>query len=325
VSFLVACRHLQFGTSTARRITARVVEAYRDSMRDFGEMRFLELWYERTHIEDLRRFASDDRGDVARRIEKFETKARSKNSLHALRKLAVQDAGRFRIRRDRPVLVPIREVLPEFGPEEIELAVQETFADYLTTLRDDRRRLLERYELVDIALKVVGVGSVGTACYILLLEGRDRDDPLFLQAKEANASVLEPPLHPSPYDHHGERVVQRQRQIQAQSDICLGWATGSKAGTSTSVKLRDWKRSFDVDSASPDDLVFYAELCGRVLARGHARSGDPVAMSCYMGESTEFDDVIVAFCERYADGMFADFESFEAAIADGSMPVAEEL
>lgn len=327
VSFLVAARHRGFADVDSRAITARVVEAYRSAMAKFSEMGFMDLWYEHTGMTELRQIGSweFDEEELNQRIDRFERKARSKNSLQALRKLTVEDEGHFRIRTDRPVLVPIRGVLPEHGPDQLEQIVRDTFTDYLTTLRPDRRLLLERYELVDIALKVVGVGSVGTRCFILLLEGRDSSDPLMLQAKEANASVLEEHLHTSRYSHHGERVVEGQRQIQAQSDICLGWATGPEGRNFYVRQLRDWKRSFDVETASPRDLDFYARLCGQILARGHARSGDPVAIASYMGDSPEFDDAILAFSEAYADQTVADYEAFQDAIADGTLEVSDDL
>jgi uncharacterized protein (DUF2252 family) len=296
-----------------------MVEAYREAMHGFGKMRFMQLWYEHTNVRDIHNWGSKDPKDLDRRLAEFERRARSKNSLQALKKLTVEVDGRFRIRSDRPVLVPIREVHPDWTPDEIETSVRETFADYVSTLRDDRRHLLKSYELVDIALKVVGVGSVGTRCYILLLEGRDDKDPLFLQAKEANASVLERHLHTSQYGHHGQRVVQGQRQIQAQSDICLGWATGTSGIEFYWRQLRDWKRSFDIDTATSGELEFYARLCGRVLARGHARSGDAVAISSYMGKSDKFDNAVVEFSERYAQQTIADFETFTDAITSGTL------
>jgi Uncharacterized protein conserved in bacteria (DUF2252) len=302
-----------------------VVAAYRGAMQRFGEMGYLELWYRHTGMDHLRELqATDDRWDDLR-IDKFERKARSKDSLHALEKLTEEVEGRFRIRSDRPVLVPVREVLPEHGPEEIDNVVRTTFDDYLHSLRDDRRELLERFELVDIALKVVGVGSVGTACYVLLLEGRDRDDPLFLQAKEANQSVLEPHLGHSPYPHHGQRVVEGQRRIQAQSDSFLGWATGAHGRHFYVRQLRDWKRSVDIDSLDRAGLDFYGRVCGEVLARGHARSGDPVAIAAYLGDTDEFDRAIVAFSEAYADQTDLDYVRFDAAVGDGTLQVADDL
>lgn len=325
VSFYVAGRHLGFTPEDCRSITAEVAVSYRDGIRVFGEMRFLELWYEHTKIEDILDLVTRDKERIRDILERFERKARSKNSLQALNKLAEHVEGRFRIRSDRPVLVPIREVFPEYGPGELDEMVRSAFSKYLETLRDDRQSLLERYELIDIALKVVGVGSVGTLCFVLLLQGRDENDPLFLQAKQATASVLEEFLGPSPYEHHGQRVVQGQRQIQAQSDIFLGWATGDLGPHYYFRQLRDWKRSFHIESAGPRDLHIYARLCGQVLARGHARSGDAIAIGAYMGGSSEMIDAIVAFSEKYAEQTVADFEAFQSAIADGRLEVAEDL
>lgn len=326
VSFLLAGRHLGFPDDTTRSMTARAVSSYRSTMRAFGRMGFMELWYEHTPISDVNQLAQDgvNRRLLTRRLKDFERRARSRNSLHALRKLTVDVEGRRRIRSARPVLVPVREVLSEYHPDELEEAVRSTYAAYLQTLRDDRRLLLERYELVDVAVKVVGVGSVGTRCFVLLLEGRDSRDPLFLQAKESTNSVLEPHLGPSRYTHQGRRVVEGQRQIQAQSDICLGWATGAEGRDYYIRQLRDWKRSFDIETASPTALDFYARLCGEIMARGHARSGDPVAIAGYMGADSTFDDAIVEFSARYADQTVEDYRRFRTAIADGTLPTAEE-
>jgi uncharacterized protein (DUF2252 family) len=326
-SFLIAARHREFPEDDAHAITLRVVKSYRDAMADYGEKGFLELWYEHTGMEQIGRIGRGefDKHEVAKRLAEFERRARSKNSLQALDKLTVRDGDRFRIRTDRPVLVPISELKPDRNPAKLEQIVRETFDDYVATLRDDRRGLLERYELVDVALRVVGVGSVGTRCFVLLLEGRDWHDPLLLQVKEANASVLEPHLHGSRYPHHGQRVVAGQRQIQAQSDIFLGWATGSDEGRHYyGRQLRDWKRSVDIDSTTPRLLDFYARLCGQILARGHARSGDPVAIAGYVGTSKKLDEAILEFARTYADQTVEDYERFREAIADGTLPVGDE-
>lgn len=329
-SFVLAARDIELPAAEVQEVTHRVVTAYRRAMEGFGQMGFLELWYRHTTKKELRELQATKDEWSTFRIGQFERKAKSKNSLQALRKLTEEVDGRFRIRSNRPVLVPMREVMPAFEPDEIEQMVRGTFSDYLDTTRDDRRELLERYALIDIALKVVGVGSVGTACFVLLLQGRDSGDPLFLQAKEANASVLERHLHPSRYLHHGQRVVEGQRRIQAQSDIFLGWASGALGRDFFVRQLRDWKRSFDMTRADRASLEFYAQICGHVLARGHARSGDPVAIAAYMGDpessdDTEFDRAIVAFAERYADWTLHDFERFESAIADGTLPVGDDV
>lgn len=202
------------------------------------------------------------------------------------------------------------------------------YEGFKSSIDDSRRAVLDRHRVVDIGLKVVGVGSVGTRCLIILLEGRDRRDPLFLQVKEASRSVLEDHLPPSRYDNHGRRVVEGQRLIQAQSDIFLGWTAGaSRRGQHDFYvrQLRDWKGSADIEAQSPTSLGHYAELCGHTLARGHARSGDAVAISAYAGKGDRLDRAVTAFAERYAAQNLEDFVRFRAALVDGRLPVAETL
>jgi uncharacterized protein (DUF2252 family) len=204
--------------------------------------------------------------------------------------------------------------------EQFEHAVHEQFRAYRATLQDDRRHLLERFEFVDMAHKVVGVGSVGARAFIVLLQGRDQDDPLFLQVKEATASVLEDHLPKSRYKQPGERVVQGQRLMQAASDIYLGWTKGVEANRHLYWRqLRDMKGSADVESLGPTALAFYAHWCGWTLARAHARSGDPVAIATYLGESDAFDKSVTDFAERYADQNARDYEAFTEAIGSGRL------
>ncbi len=201
-------------------------------------------------------------------------------------------------------------------------ALHEQFRAYRATLQDDRRRLLERFEVVDMARKVVGVGSVGTRCYIVLLQGRDARDPLFLQVKQATASVLEANLRRSRYRQHGERVVQGQRLMQAASDIYLGWTSGFGRDERRHFywrQLRDMKGSVEIDKLRPVGLALYAGICGWTLARAHARSGDPVAIAAYLGDSDAFDQSITDFSERYADQNERDYAEFVKAIRKGRL------
>jgi hypothetical protein len=293
-------------------------------MLEFGKMGLLDLWYDHISVDQLHRFARIPRKEMDRRLAKFSQKAQKQTNLRALDKLAYRVDDQFRIRSQAPVLVPVRELLDEYQPDEIEQMIHEAFEDYVLSLRVDRRTLVERYRLVDYAVKVVGVGSVGTRCFVLLFEGRDQGDPLFLQAKEATASVLEEHLTPSPFAQHGERIVHGQRQIQAQSDILLGWTTG-RAGRDYYVRqLKDWKGAFDVETATADSLGFYGRLCGYTLARGHARSGDPVSIAAYLGDTDEFARAITAFSEQYADQATADYATFRSAIEDGTIEAATE-
>ena len=202
--------------------------------------------------------------------------------------------------------------------------IHEQFRSYRATLQDDRRHLLERFEVIDVARKVVGVGSVGTRAFIVLLQGRDQEDPLFLQVKEATASVLEDHLPKSRYKQHGERVVQGQRMMQAASDIYLGWTKGVEANRWLYWRqLRDMKGSADVESLKPFGLTFYARQCGWTLARAHARSGDPIAIAAYLGKSDAFDESITDFSERYAVQNEQDYQAFADAVKSGRLEAIE--
>ena len=208
--------------------------------------------------------------------------------------------------------------------DELEYAVHDQFRAYRSTLQNDRRHLLERFEIIDMARKVVGVGSVGTRAFIVLLQGRDQQDPLFLQVKEATASVLEAYLPKSRYRQHGERVVQGQRMMQAASDIYLGWTKGAQDNRYLYWRqLRDMKGSAVIESMGAASLGFYAHLCGWTLARAHARGGDPIAIASYLGKSDAFDVSIADFSERYADQNEKDYEAFAEAVGSGRLEAIE--
>ena len=265
---------------------------------------------------------------AAKNAEKQARKARTRDSLQALSKLAERVGGRYQIVSQPPAVIPLRDLAPRIGlsVDELEHVIHEQFRAYRETLQDDRRHLLEKFEIVDMAHKVVGVGSVGTRAFVVLLEGRDQDDPLFLQVKEATASVLEDHLPKSRYRHPGERVVRGQRLMQAASDIFLGWSKGHEANRHLYWRqLRDMKGSALVESMVPAALTFYAEVCGRTLARAHARSGDPVALSAYIGKKDRFDQAITDFSDRYADQNERDYEAFAAAIRSGRLAAVEDV
>jgi uncharacterized protein (DUF2252 family) len=318
-SFMIACRQRHFDHATCESVTTRAVVGYRTGMAEAAGMRTLEMWYDHLTPNQLHQAAEWSQRAARREVDRVEQRARASDNLQALRALAVEEAGEFRIRSDPPVLLPLRET-PEFGePAAAEAAVLAAYESYRQTIGDDRRAVLDRFRPVDIALKVVGVGSVGTRCFIMLLEGRDRDDPLFLQVKEAGPSVLEEHLAPSHYPNHGQRVVEGQRLTQAVSDILLGW-TRVSAGPDYYVRqLRDWKGSVDIDHLTPVEAAGYAQLCGWTLASGHARSGDPVALSAYMGRSDAFDRAITAFAAAYARQNDADYAAFTTAIHEGRL------
>jgi hypothetical protein len=244
-------------------------------------------------------------------LSKNVRKARGRDSLQALSKLTRVTGGRRIIDDDPPLLVRIPE------GDEIRAQVYAILESYKRTLQDDRRHLLDRFRFVDAARKVVGVGSVGTRAYVVLLEGRDEEDPLFLQVKEAGASVLEGHVASNTYEHHGHRVVAGQRLMQAASDIFLGWFRGTEGRDFYWRQLKDMKGSADLEGMSPDELVIYAGLCGWTLARAHARSGDRVQIAAYLGKSERFDRAIADFAQAYADQTERDHAALCAAVKSG--------
>jgi uncharacterized protein (DUF2252 family) len=263
---------------------------------------------------------------AGKRAEKTVGKAHTRDSLQALSKLGELVDGSYRIVSQPPVIVPARDLATTYGlsPEEADHAIREQFRSYRATLQEDRRHVLERFQIVDMARKVVGVGSVGTRAFIVLLQGRDARDPLFLQMKEATASVLETHLPKSRYRQHGERVVQGQRLMQAASDIYLGWTKGLDVRRHFYWRqLRDMKNSALVEAMTPLGLTFYARICGWTLARAHARSGDPVAIAAYLGDSGTFDRSITDFSQRYANQNEQDFQQFVKAVRTGRLEALE--
>jgi uncharacterized protein (DUF2252 family) len=305
-SFVVAGRCNGCKDSDCRDIARNCVRSYRERMRIFGRMRLLDVWYSRVNAEAaLAVFRMGGRKDLAREVEK----ARHRNSLQALSRLATMAGGKLQLVEAPPLLVHVRdERLNEF--------LRTLFHGYRASLQDDRRNLLERFRFLDFALKVVGVGSVGTRCYIVLFDSGTADDPLLLQVKEAQESVLARHLGPGHYHNQGHRVVTGQRLMQAASDIFLGWA--SVDGRDFYFRtLRDMKGYADVDHMNAADLGDYAELCGWVLARAHARSGDAAAISGYLGKNDSFDKAVAKFADDYADQTEQDYEALVAAVKSG--------
>ncbi len=319
-SFTIAGRHRGFDDADTARITAASVRRYRAAMEEFAEQPILDVWYAHASVDAIADFYREEgKKRKAKEAERTARKARSKNSLQALSKLAERVDGKYRIKSDPPGLVPLRDVSIVTNPGALEEATRRNFHLYRETLRPDRRILLDRFHPVDMALKVVGVGSVGTRCLILLLQGRDETDPLFLQIKEAGPSVLQAYLPTSPHKNHGERVVHGQRLMQASSDIFLGWSPSYDGRDYYWRQLRDWKSSFDVDDADEKDLRRYAEACAWTLARSHARSGDPAAIDGYLGGSDAFDEAITTFAGRYADQNESDYRALSDAIDRGDL------
>jgi uncharacterized protein (DUF2252 family) len=337
-SFTIAGRNNGFGKADTRAVTRASVTAYREAMAGFAQMGKLEVWYAHLTEEELlqamrgaAKGAKTKKGaKAARRAEKTAEKALAKahtrDSLQALSKLGELVDGQYRIVSQPPIVVPMRELeaVYDLSRDQIERVIHQQFRAYRATLRDDQRQLLERFELVDMARKVVGVGSVGTRAFIVLLQGRDQHDPLFLQVKEATRSVLEGPLPKSRYKEHGERVVYGQRMLQAASDIFLGWTKGVDVNRYFYWRqLRDMKGSAEVESMAPVGLSLYAGICGWTLARAHARSGDPIAIAAYLGKGDQFDRSISDFAQRYADQNEEDYHAFAEAVRSGRLEALE--
>jgi uncharacterized protein (DUF2252 family) len=325
-SFVIAGRHNGFTRADARAVATASVRSYRVAMRGFAEMRTLDVWYARLDTEKLIARVKAKGGAkmqmIAARAERVIDKARTKDSLQALSKLTTVVDGRIQITSDPPTLVPGRDLLATYdiAPDEVDDLIRDLLRDYRMTLNHDRRHLFERFEVIDFARKVVGVGSVGTRAWIVLLRGRDGGDPLFLQVKEATRSVLEDHLPKSRYRHAGERVVQGQRLMQAASDIFLGWTKGVDSSRFFYWRqLRDMKGSFDPVRMVPTGMTIYARACGWTLARAHARSGDPVTVAAYLGNSDRFDLAMTEFAERYADQNERDYGAFTDAVRSGRL------
>jgi uncharacterized protein (DUF2252 family) len=294
-------------------------------MAKFAKMRYLEAWYAHLKVDEIFAAFKDQLTKKERKAaRKFARKARTKNSLHALRKLAEEVDGRYQIVAQPPLVVPLRDVPTETHPDRMRSAIAESFESYVDSLPDHRKALVRRFRYSDLAVKVVGVGSVGTRCVIILLEGKDASDPFFLQAKEATRSVLEDHLPDSVYANHGERVVAGQRLMQASSDSFLGWTKSATTGTHYYWRqFKDMKASPDVETMSLEGMHRFAMLCGWTLARAHARSGDSRAIAGYLGSGKVFDRAISDFAVAYADQNERDYAAFKAAIASGAIDAHE--
>ena len=351
-SFTIAGRNNGFTQAEVGDATLASVTSYREAVASFAPMGTMDIWYAHLDEDELRasiraavagtareqqaatKEKKQDRHEKAarneenaaqkaeRRAAKTLDKAHTRDSLQALSKLGELVDGRYRIVSQPPIVIPARDLAATYGivPDELGRVIREQFRAYRATLQDDRRHLLERFQVVDMARKVVGVGSVGTQAFIVLLQGRDAQDPLFLQVKQATASVLEPYLGKSRYRQPGERVVQGQRMMQAASDIYLGWTKGDQGKRYFYWRqLRDMKGSALVEQMTPVGLTFYARICGWTLARAHARSGDPIAIAAYLGNGDQFDKAITRFAERYADQNERDYRQFVTAIRSGRL------
>ena len=321
-SFAVAGRDRGFDAEERRSINLGVTRAYREGIRSFAGMRNLDLWYARIDVDEIAAWAAQRAGRKQRKtFERNVAKAQSKDSMRAFTKLTEVVDGRRRIAADPPLIVPIEDVASSLEPAELEEFLRGVIRSYRRTLSPDRRRLLERYRYAHAARKVVGVGSVGARAWIVLMLGRDETDPLFLQLKEAQASVLEPFLGKSTFKHHGQRVVEGQRLTQAASDIMLGWIRLDDVdGVSRDFYMRqlwDGKGSAIVETMNPKAMTVYAELCGHTLAKAHARSGDAIAIASYLGGGDSFDRALASFAEAYADQNERDYAALQDAVTSG--------
>ena len=338
-SFTIAARANGFAKAEAKDVALTSVSAYRSAMAEFAQMRTMDIWYARLSEDTLMAAVRDAEStqtgkagkkaakEGAARARQIALKAHTRDSLQALSKLAEVVDGKYRIVSQPPLIIPVRELDADrygLSRDEVEHYVHAEFRAYRATLQSDRRHLLERFEIVDVARKVVGVGSVGTRAFIALLQGRDAQDPLFLQVKEATASVLEDHLPKSRHRQPGARVVHGQRMMQAASDIYLGYTKGVQEGRYLYWRqLRDMKGSTMVESTTPFALGFLARQCAWTLARAHARSGDPVAIAAYLGKSDGFDQSIADFSVRYADQNERDYKAFAEAVRSGRIAAVE--
>jgi uncharacterized protein (DUF2252 family) len=332
-SFEIAGRDREFNDAERQAAVSSAVRSYRTWMRTLAAGSNLDVWYARLDVEQIeQRLRQQQAKQQAAAVAKGAAKARTKDSMKAFAKLTQIVDGEPRIVSDPPLIVSAADLAQDVGIsfEHLEGVIHQLFREYRETLQHDRRHLLEEFRMVDLARKVVGVGSVGTRCWILLLLGRDGDDPLFLQIKEAQASVLEPYLGESEFKNHGERVVAGQRLMQTTSDIFLGWLHSAENldGRPRDFFVRqlwDWKTSVDLDTILPKGLELYGEVCGFLLARAHARSGDRIAIASYLGKGDTFDRALAEFAVGYADQNERDYATLKQAADDGRIKVQEGL
>jgi uncharacterized protein (DUF2252 family) len=331
-SLEVAARGNGFAGKQRREIVAAMVASYRQAMRSFAGMTNLAVWYSHMDMDQMRaQFEAQLRPQQRKAMEVGLAKARTRDSMQEVAKLCHVVDGRPRIIADPPLLVPLEDLIPgQTDRAAMEQQVAGLVSKYRRTLETDRRFLLDEYQFADIARKVVGVGSVGTRCWIVLMLGRDDADPLFLQVKEAETSVLSRFVGASKHANQGQRVVAGQRLMQASSDIFLGWQR-VESGLDGQQRdfyvrqLRDWKFSIDIETMVPRGMRLYGEVCGWTLARAHARSGDRIAIASYLGGSDVFDRAITEFAAAYADQNERDHQSLVDAVKSGRIAAEPDL
>jgi uncharacterized protein (DUF2252 family) len=313
-SFALAARDKRFSKNNEEAVVMELVFAYQNAMNEFSNMPLLDLWYLKFDLEEI---VKEEKNEVAKeRLAKTLAKSHKQTHDKVFYKMTTDNMGKFSI-TDQPPLI-----LHPFDLDESMDMINTFFDQYKTTIQPDRKLLLDQYHITDVALKVVGVGSVGTRCYIALLLN-DNNEPLFIQVKEARQSVLEPFTKPCVYKHNGERIVQGQRLIQSASDIFLGWTTGPLGRHYYLRQLRDKKISANVESMNKETLILYAHYCGRVLAKAHCKTNRGAIICGYIGRGDRFAEVIAEFAELYADQTEKDFEEFTKAVQKGELETAE--
>jgi uncharacterized protein (DUF2252 family) len=329
-SLVVAARENGVPRKRRRTLATAAAAGYRTAMAEFAAARDIDVWYSHIDADQLQQDLAPRLQPARRkRLADALAKARTRDSLQAFGKLTEIVDGRPVIRSQPPLIVPVRELLPEGESGDLAEAFHALIRQYRGSLQSDRRTLLERYSFVDMARKVVGVGSVGTRCWVVLLSGRDADDPLLLQIKEAGESVHAAYVGRSRYTNQGQRVVAGQRLMQQASDIFLGWQRASGIdGVQRDFyvrQLRDWKGAMEIGELRPTGLQIYGEVCAWCLARAHARSGDRIAIAGYLGSSTRFDNALADFAEAYADLTESDHGRLSAAVTAGEVTAQQEV
>jgi uncharacterized protein (DUF2252 family) len=321
-SIAVIGRDNGYSRQDRSKLVLAAVGSYRTAMREFAKMSTLEVWYARVDVDEtLVRFKPELGTRRFKATTAGAAKARTRDSMQALGKLTTTVSGQRRIVSDPPIIVPAEELYTEYAADRLYEEISELIRSYRRTLMPAYQHLLNQFKFVQMARRVVGVGSVGTKAWILLMAADDGQEPLFLQAKEAQKSVLAPYVGRTRHANEGRRVVDGQRLMQASSDIFLGWQRATAGdGVSTDYyirQLRDWKYSIPIDQMAPADMAMYGRLCAWTLARAHARSGDRIALAAYLGKSDTFDNAIAEFAETYADQTERDYAAFAAAVASG--------
>jgi uncharacterized protein (DUF2252 family) len=314
-SFILAAREKQFSEKNVEEVSMELLTAYQKAMNEYSQMKFIDLWYLKFDLEEI---AAQHKEQAKDRLAKTLAKARSQTHDSVFYKMTSDNMGQFNITEEPPL------IMHPFNLKESMDMINSFLDQYKNTLQPDRKFLFEQYKVTDVALKVVGVGSVGTRCYVVLLLNDDKE-PIFIQVKEARQSVLEPYIKPSLYPHHGERIVQGQRLMQSASDIFLGWTTGPQGRHFYLRQLKDKKISANVETMNKEILILYAQYCARVLAKAHCKTNIGEIICGYIGKGDQFAEAVTEFAKLYADQTEKDYDAFMQAIKSGKLSMAEDL